>query len=70
MADITAPMGANVWKILVKEGDSVNENDDLMILEAMKMEIPIQADRSGAVTCLKVKEGDSVEADAVLLCIE
>lgn len=69
MADIIAPMGANIWKILVKDGDSVNENDDLMILEAMKMEIPVQAVCSGIVS-LKVKEGEPVEADAVLASIE
>ena len=69
MADICAPMSGNIWKILVKDGDQVKEDDELMIMEVMKMEVPVTAECDGTV-CLKVKEGDPVEADFVLACIE
>ena len=41
MAEITAPMSGKMWKILVKVGDAVSEDDEVAILEAMKMEIPV-----------------------------
>lgn len=68
--DVSAPMTANVWKTLVKEGDRVEEGDTLMILEAMKMEIPITAKRSGVIEKLNIEEGDNVEADQVLTSFE
>jgi biotin carboxyl carrier protein len=59
-------MVANVWKVLVSEGDSVAEGDTLVILESMKMEIPILAEESGTVTKLYVGEGDVVQEDELL----
>ncbi|MDR2198921.1 MAG: acetyl-CoA carboxylase biotin carboxyl carrier protein subunit [Deltaproteobacteria bacterium] len=70
MADILAPMSGNIWKIIVKEGDSVQADDELVIMEAMKMEFPVTAPADGVVKSLRVKEGDAVEADAVLLVVE
>jgi acetyl-CoA carboxylase biotin carboxyl carrier protein len=69
MADVLAPMSGNIWKILVKDGDSVSADDEIMIMEAMKMEIPVTAEQDGRVT-LKVKEGDPVEADTLLAVVE
>jgi acetyl-CoA carboxylase biotin carboxyl carrier protein len=70
MADIVAPMSGNIWKILAKEGDSVAEDDEILIMEAMKMEIPVASTLTGVVKSLKVKEGDPVEANDVLAVVE
>jgi len=58
--NIASDMAANVWKILVSPGDVVEEDDTLLILEAMKMEIPVTADDAGTVLEVLVAEGDSV----------
>jgi acetyl-CoA carboxylase biotin carboxyl carrier protein len=70
MADVLAPMSGNIWKILVKEGDRVEADDELIIMEAMKMEIPVTAPGPGTVKSLLVKEGEPVEADSVLATLE
>ncbi|MDR3154159.1 MAG: biotin/lipoyl-binding carrier protein [Deltaproteobacteria bacterium] len=70
MADLLAPMSGNIWKILVKEGDKVEADDELIIMEAMKMEIPVAAPSPGTVKSILVKEGDPVEADSVLAVLE
>jgi biotin carboxyl carrier protein len=54
-------MVANVWKVLVAEGDSVEDGDTLVILESMKMEIPVLAEGSGTVSQLLVAEGQVVQ---------
>jgi biotin carboxyl carrier protein len=53
----------------VKVGDAVSENDEVVILEAMKMELPIVATGSGTVKEIRCKKGDPVEADAVLIVL-
>lgn len=70
MSDVTAPMAGKVIDMKVNVGDTVNEDDDLIILEAMKMEMPIVAPASGTVKEVKCKKGDSVGADDVLVVIE
>ncbi|MBE9593997.1 MAG: acetyl-CoA carboxylase biotin carboxyl carrier protein subunit [Proteobacteria bacterium] len=70
MSDVTAPMAGKVIDVKVNVGDTVNEDDDLIILEAMKMEMPIVAPASGTVKEIKCKKGDSVGADDVLVVIE
>ena len=70
MAEITAPMSGKMWKILVNVGDSVSEDDEVAILEAMKMEIPVVSPEDGAIKEIKVKEGDPVEAEAVIMVLE
>ncbi|MBP2372490.1 biotin/lipoyl-binding carrier protein [Paeniglutamicibacter psychrophenolicus] len=67
---IAADMGANVWKILVAPGDKVEEDDVFMILEAMKMEIPVMAEDAGTVTELHVAEGDVVAPGQALVSFE
>jgi len=69
VSEITAPMGGKVIDINVKVGDTVNENDEVVILEAMKMELPIVATASGTVKELKCQKGDAVETDAVLIVL-
>ena len=61
MAEVRAEMVANVWKVVVAEGDTVADGDTLVILESMKMEIPVLAEGDGTVTSLAVAEGDVVQ---------
>jgi biotin carboxyl carrier protein len=70
MADILAPMSGNIWKILVKVGDKVEADTELMVMEVMKMEVPITAPAAGLVKSLNVREEEAVEADAVVAVIE
>lgn len=70
MSDVTAPMGGKIIDVKVKVGDTVDENDEVVILEAMKMELPVVSGVSGTVKEVRCKKGDAVEADAVLLVVE
>ncbi|MFH1935337.1 MAG: acetyl-CoA carboxylase biotin carboxyl carrier protein subunit [Pseudomonadota bacterium] len=70
MSEITAPMGGKIIDVKVKAGDAVNEGDEVIILEAMKMELPVVASESGTVKEVKCKSGDAVEAEAVLVVLE
>ena len=70
MTEIKAPMGGKVIDIRVDAGETVSESDELVILEAMKMELPVVSDASGTVKEIRCKVGDSVEADAVLVVFE
>ena len=69
MPELLAPIAGNVWKILVAVGDKVEIDDELIILEALKMETPIYCDDSGTITEVKVKEGDAVNEGDVLVVI-
>ncbi|MDD5475611.1 MAG: acetyl-CoA carboxylase biotin carboxyl carrier protein subunit [Syntrophales bacterium] len=68
--EVRAPMPGKIVGILVKEGDQVNADDELLILEAMKMENPIYSPMAGRVIDIKVKEKDKVESDQVLMILE
>jgi biotin carboxyl carrier protein len=70
VADITAPMAGKVIDIKVNIGEAVQEDDEVAIIEAMKMEMPILTYTDGTVKEIKVATGDSVEADQVLMIIE
>ncbi len=59
--EVRAEMVANVWKIVVAIGDSVSDGDTLVILESMKMEIPVLAEVDGVVSALGVEEGQVVQ---------
>lgn len=59
--EVRAEMVANVWKVLVSEGDQVADGDTLVILESMKMEIPVLAEVDGTVTTVAVAEGGVVQ---------
>ena len=69
MSDVTAPMGGKIIDVKVKVGDVVHENDEVIILEAMKMELPVVATASGTVKEVRCKKGDAVEAEAVLIVL-
>ena len=70
MGEIAAPMGGKIIDVKVKAGDAVNEGDEVIILEAMKMELPVVASESGTVKEVKCNNGDAVEAEAVLVVLE
>jgi len=70
VSDIMAPMGGKILDVKVKVGDTVNEGDEVVILEAMKMELPVVAEASGTVKEVKCNKGDAVEAEAVLVVLE
>ena len=61
MAEIRAEMVANVWQVVTSEGAAVQDGDTLVILESMKMEIPVLAEGPGVVAKLHVAEGDVVQ---------
>jgi acetyl-CoA carboxylase biotin carboxyl carrier protein len=70
MADeIRAEMVANVWKVVVSAGDTVEDGDTLVILESMKMEIPVIAESDGTITELAVSEGDVVQEGDLIAVI-
>ncbi len=64
--EIRAELNATVWKIVASEGSTVSEGDELMILESMKMEIPVVAPVSGTLTELRVSEEDAIAEGDVL----
>jgi acetyl-CoA carboxylase biotin carboxyl carrier protein len=67
--EVRAEMVANVWKVVVAEGDTVEDGDTLVILESMKMEIPVIAETEGTVTTLGVAEGDVVQEGDLIAVI-
>jgi acetyl-CoA carboxylase biotin carboxyl carrier protein len=70
MTEVKAELVGNVWKITSKIGDSVVEDDVLMILESMKMEISVTAPRAGRVKEIRVKETEVVKEGQVLVVLE
>lgn len=70
MEEVKASMAGSVWKIEVSVGEQVEEDQDIVILESMKMEIPIQTDETGTVKEIKVAEGDFVDEGEVIAVIE
>ena len=68
--EVRAEMVANVWKVVVAEGADVEDGDTLVILESMKMEIPVIAEAAGTVSSLRVNEGDVVQEGDVIAVIE
>jgi biotin carboxyl carrier protein len=67
---VTVPMVGKIVSVTVKAGDRVEENDQVAVLEAMKMEMPIVAPATGTVKEICVKAGQEVEAEAVIAVIE
>lgn len=63
MTIVKASMAGTVWKILVQEGEEVSAGQDVVILESMKMEIPIAAEEAGTVKRVLAAEGDFINVD-------
>ncbi len=70
MAEIRAEMVANVWKVVAAEGEQIGEGDTLVILESMKMEIPVLAEEPGTLSKLDVAEGDVVQEGDLIAVID
>jgi acetyl-CoA carboxylase biotin carboxyl carrier protein len=64
--DVKSEMGGIVWKIEVQPGGSVAEEDPILVLESMKMEIPVLAPRSGTVAEILVGQGDTVREGQIV----
>ena len=67
--EIRSELNANIWKVEVSPGDAVAEGDILLVLEAMKVEIPVEAPRAGTVGVLAVAQGQAVVEGQVLLTL-
>jgi acetyl-CoA carboxylase biotin carboxyl carrier protein len=67
---VEAQIAGNVWRVEKAVGDAVGEEDVILIIESMKMEIPVEAPCAGRLAEIRVTEGDSVEEGAVLAVIE
>ena len=70
MHEIRAEIAANVWQVVVEEGQMVAEGDEICILESMKMEIPITTPITGTVTEIRVKEGEVVQEGQTVAVVE
>jgi biotin carboxyl carrier protein len=69
VAEVRAEMVANVWKVVAAEGDQIEDGDTLVILESMKMEIPVLAEEAGTLTKLHVAEGDVIQEGDLIATI-
>lgn len=67
--DVRAEMVSTVYQVIVSEGEEVNEGDTLVILESMKMEIPVLAEIPGKVTSVDVKVGDVIQQGDLIATI-
>ncbi len=70
MPDVEAHITGTVWKIEVEVGDSVDEGDSVVILESMKMEMPVEAEDPGVVKEIRCVEGQSVSEGDTLVVLE
>ena len=68
--NIEAHITGNIWKIEVAVGDTVEDGDTVVILESMKMEIPVEADDDGTVKEIRCEEGQAVSEGDVLVVLE
>jgi acetyl-CoA carboxylase biotin carboxyl carrier protein len=69
VTEVRAEMVANVWQVVASEGDPVADGDTLVILESMKMEIPVLAEAAGTLTKMAVAEGDVVQEGDLIAII-
>ncbi|AOA05050.1 MULTISPECIES: acetyl-CoA carboxylase biotin carboxyl carrier protein subunit [Pseudomonas] len=70
MSEIKAPMAGNIWKINVQVGQEINFGDEVIIMESMKMEIPVEADDTGIVKEIRVSENDNVDDGHILIILQ
>ena len=70
MAEVLAPLAGKVFDILVEVGAKVEEDDELLVIEALKMENTVFAPSGGTVKEIRVKKGDAVDDGAVLMIVE
>ena len=70
MADVTMPMNGKVIAVKAQVGQNVQEDDEVVIIEAMKMELPVVAPEAGTVKEIVAKEGESYQVGDVLVVLE
>ena len=70
MADVEAHITGTVWKIECSVGDSIEEGDTVVILESMKMEMPVEAEDAGTVAEIRCSEGQAVSEGDTLVVLE
>ena len=70
MTEVKAELVGNLWKVVVEVGQTVDEDDTLMILESMKMEIPITSPTAGTVTQILVAEGEVVQEGQTVAVVD
>ncbi len=70
MKQVTAMMAGTIVEILVKKGDQISDEQDVVILESMKMQLPVQSNQSGTVLEIKVSVGDFVNEGDPILTLE
>ncbi len=70
IVDVKTEITGNVWKIVAKVGDKLEEDDPILILESMKMEIPVSAPEAGRVQAILVEEGQVVSEGSVVARLE
>jgi acetyl-CoA carboxylase biotin carboxyl carrier protein len=70
VSEVQAEMVANVWKVVVAEGDAIAAGDPIVILESMKMEIPVESPVDGTVKEVRVEEGGVVQEGDVIAVVE
>ncbi len=69
-AEVRAPLAGKIWKVLVEVGANVDEDDELLVIEALKMENTVYSPAKGTVKEILVKKDDSVEDDQLIMVIE
>jgi acetyl-CoA carboxylase biotin carboxyl carrier protein len=70
LADVRAHITGSIWKVECAVGDAVAAGDEIVIIESMKMEMPVEAEAGGTVAAIKVAEGDAVEEGDILVVLE
>ena len=70
MADVEAHITGTVWKVECKVGDTIEEGDTVVILESMKMEMPVESEDAGTVTEIRCEEGQAVQEGDVLVVLD
>ena len=68
--EVKSQIKAIVWKVLKETGDTVKIDDEIVILESMKMEIPISSEVNGKIKSIEVSEGDEIDEGQVVAIIE
>ncbi len=68
--EIVAPLAGKVFQLKIKAGDNVEEDEEILVIEAMKMETPIFVPCDGTIRDVRVKEGDEVKENDVLVIID
>lgn len=68
--EVKSPMAGTIFELLVEPGDSVDEGDELVILESMKMEIPVEAPVAGSVAQVHIAQGDQVQEGDPLITLD